>query len=64
MESLKQEVRGRVGQEIKVDQNSSKEVNKLEGTSSSGRFAINARDDIWVIVTIHQDAIIAEELSI
>ena len=64
MESLRYEVRGRVGQEIRVVQNSSEKVNRLDKTLSSGYFATNARDDIWVIATIHQDAIIAKELAI
>ena len=64
MESLRQVVRGRMGQEIRVDQNSSEEVNRVDGTSSSDLFATNVRDGISVIATIHQDAIIAEELAI
>ena len=64
LESLRQEIRGRVGQEIRVNQNSSEEVNRLDRTSTSGHFATIAIDDIWVIATIHQDAIIAEELAI
>ena len=63
-ESLSKAVRGKMGQEIRVEQNSSEEVNRLDRTSSSGHFATNVRDDIWVIATIHQDAIIAEELAI
>ena len=62
--SLKHEERGKVGQEIRVDHNSSEEVNKLDETSSNGRFATNARDGIWMIATIHEDAIIVEELAI
>ena len=46
VESLRQEVRGKVDQETKVDQDSSGEVNKLDGTSSNGRFATSAKDGI------------------
>ena len=36
----------------------------LDGTSNSGHFATSAKDDIWVIVIVHRDAITAEELAI
>ena len=61
----RQEVRGKVGQEIRVYQNSSEEVNRLDETLSNDHFATSAKkDNIWVIATIHQDTIIAEELAI
>ena len=41
------------GPRIKVNQNSSEEVNGLDETSSSGCFATNTRDGIWVIAMIH-----------
>ena len=53
-----------MGQGTKVSQDSSEEVNKLDGTSNSGHFATNAKDDIWVIVMMHRDAITAEKLVI
>ena len=53
-----------MGQETKVNQDSSGEVNKLDGTSSNGHFATSAKDNIWVIVMMHQDAITTEELAI
>ena len=53
-----------MGQAIRVSQDSSGEVNRLNGTSSSGHFAKNAKDNIWVIVMVHRDAITAEELAI
>ena len=52
VESLRQEVRGKVGQGTRVGQNSSGEINRLDGTSSSGRFGKNLGDNIWVIATI------------
>ena len=64
VESLSQAVRGKIGQEIRVNQNSSEEVNRLDRTSSSGHSTTNARYNILVIVTIHQDVIITEELAI
>ena len=51
-----------MGQGTRVGQDSSREVNRLDGTSSS--FATNAKDNIWVIVMVHQDAITTEELAI
>ena len=57
MESLRQEVRGRVGKGTRVDQNSSREVNKLDEILSNGHYVTSARDDIWVIIVIHQDDI-------
>ena len=62
--SLRQEVREIVGQGTRVSQNSSREENRLDRTLSNGHCATNAKDDIWVIAMIHQDAIIAEELAI
>ena len=44
--SLRQEVRGRMGQEIKVDQNSLGQANKLDEILSSGHYVISARKDI------------------
>ena len=64
MESLRQEVRERVGQGTRVGQNSSREVKRLDETLSNGHCATNAKDNIWVIGMIYQDAIIAEELDI
>ena len=64
MESLRQEVTGRLGQGIRVNQNSSGEVNRPDENLSNDHYVTSARDDIWVIVVIHQDAIIAEELAI
>ena len=52
VESLRQEVRGRVGQGTRVGQNSLGEINRLDETSSNGRSAKNVGDDIWVIATI------------
>ena len=51
-------------QGTKVSQDNSWEVNRIDGTSSSGHFAMNAKDDIWVIVMTHQDAIIVGKLAI
>ena len=42
VESLRQEVRGRVGQGTRVDQNSLGEVNRLD--KSNGHYVISARD--------------------
>ena len=53
-----------MGQGTKVGHDSLGEVNKLGGTLSSGHFATNANDGIWVIVMVHQDAITTEELAI
>ena len=44
--SLRQEVKERVGQEIRVDQNSLGQANKLDEILSSGRYVTSARDDI------------------
>ena len=44
--SLRQEARGRMGQEIRVDQNSLGQANKLDEILSSGRYVTSARDDI------------------
>ena len=62
--SLRQEVRERVGQGIKVDQNSLREVNRLDEILSNGHYVTSARDDIWVTIVIHQDAIIVGKLAI
>ena len=53
-----------MGQEIRVHQNSSGEVNRLNGILSSCHFATNAKNDIWVIVVMRQDVTIVEELAI
>ena len=53
-----------MNQETRVDRNSSEEVSKIDGISGSGHFATNAKDDIWVIVMMHRDVIIVEELAI
>ena len=37
---------------------------RLDETSSNGHFAMNAKDDIQVMVVVHQDAITAKELAI
>ena len=62
--SLRQKVRERVGQGIKVDQNSSGEVNRLVEILSNGHYVTCARDDIQVTVMTHQDAIIMGKLAI
>ena len=62
--SLRHEVRGRVGQGIKVEQNSSGEVNRLDEILSNDHYVISARDEIFVTVVIHQDAIIVGKLAI
>ena len=46
VESLRQEVRGRVGQGTKVDQKSSGELNRLEEILSNGHCVTSARDNI------------------
>ena len=46
MESLRQEVRGRVGQGTRVDQNSSREVNRLDEILSNGHYVTIVREDI------------------
>ena len=48
----------------RIGQNSSGQINKLDEISSNDHYVISARDDIWVIVVIHQDAITAEKLDI
>ena len=53
-----------MGQGTKVDYNSLEEASKLEGTLSSGHSAISAKDDIWVIVITHRNAIIVKNLAI
>ena len=44
--SLRQEVRGRVDQEIRVDQNNLVQVNKLDKILSNDHYVITAREDI------------------
>ena len=44
--SLRQEARGRLGQEIRVDQNSLGQANKLDEILNSGRYVTSARDEI------------------
>ena len=44
--SLKQEVRGRVGWEIRVDQNSLGWASRLDEILSSDRYVLSVRDDI------------------
>ena len=44
--SLRREVRGRVGQEVKVDQNSLGQATKPEEILSNGRYVTSARDGI------------------
>ena len=46
VESLRQEVRGRVGQGTKVNQNTSGEVNRLDEILSNGHCVTSAKDDI------------------
>ena len=46
MESLRQAIIGRIGQETKVNLNSSEEVSKLDRILSSGHFATSAKDGI------------------
>ena len=46
MGSLRQEVRGKVGQEVRVDQNSSRQGSKLDEILSNGNYITSARDDI------------------
>ena len=64
MKSLKQVVRGKMGQETKVGWNSLEEVSKLDGSLSNGHFATSVKDGSWVIIMIHRDAIIVEKLVI
>ena len=42
-----------MGQGTKVGQDSLGGVNRLDRTSSSGHFAMNAKNDIWVIVMMY-----------
>ena len=44
--SLRREVRERVGQEIRVDQNSLGQVNKLNKISSNDHYVTSAKDGI------------------
>ena len=44
--SLRQEARGKVGQEIRVDQNSLGQANKLNEILSSDRYVTSARNGI------------------
>ena len=53
-----------MGQGTRVDQNYLGEVNRLDEILSNSHYVTSARDDIWVIVVIHQNAIIAGELAI
>ena len=53
-----------MGQENRVDLNSSEEVSRLDEILSSGHFATSVKDGIWMIIMIHQDIIIVEELAI
>ena len=46
VENLIREVRGKVGQEIRVDQKSSGQANKLDEILSNGHYIINAREEI------------------
>ena len=46
MGSLRQEVRAIVGQEIRGDQNSSGQANKLDEILSNDHYVISAREDI------------------
>ena len=64
VESLRQEVRERMGQVTRVDQNSLGETNRLKEVLSNGHYVTSARDDTWVIVVIHQGAIITKKLAI
>ena len=41
-----------------------REGSMLDGTSSVGHFVVSAKDDIWVIVMVHRDAMTTEELAI
>ena len=63
-ESFRQEVRGKVRQGTRVGQNSSGEINRLDKILGNGHYVTNVRDDIWVIATIRQDAIITKKLAI
>ena len=53
-----------MGQETKVNQDSSGELIRLNGTFNSGHFLMNAKDGIWVIVMAHRDVITTKELVI
>ena len=53
-----------MGQETRVGWNSLEEVSKLDRISSNGHFATSVKDDMSVIVMIHRDVIIVEELAI
>ena len=64
MGSLRREVKERVGQEIRVDQNSLGQANKLDKILSNGSYVINAKDGIWVTIVILQGAIIVGRLAI
>ena len=64
MESLRQAVRGKMGQETRVGWNSLEEVSKLDRISSNGHFVTSVKDDIWVIVMVHRDVIIVKKLAI
>ena len=64
VESLRQAVRGKRGQETRVGWNSLEKVNKLDEILRNAHFVTSVEDGIWVIVMIHRDAIIVEELAI
>ena len=53
-----------MGQGTRVGQDNLGEVSRLGRILSSGHFATNVKDDIWVIVMIPRDAITMEELVI
>ena len=44
--NLRREVRGKVGQEIRVDKKSSGQANKLDKILSNDHYIISAREDI------------------
>ena len=46
VESLRHEVKERVGQEIRIDQNGLGQANKLDEILSSGRYVTSAKDSI------------------
>ena len=53
-----------MGKGTRIGQDSSRELNRFDGTSSIGHFAMSAKNDIWVIVMVHRDVMTAEELAI
>ena len=64
MESIRQVVRGRMDQVIKVSQIILEEASKLGGILSNGHFVISVKDVIWVIVMAHRVVITVESLTI